>query len=354
VKPLYVTLDASTFARNSYDLTGPAFQSIKELPKDVRILLVDLTKREIIKNWLALVKKDLSELEKKLRKPHLASSLNGKVFSVETDAIDARVNAELESFLQEISANLIPVNPNCLSQAMELYSNSKPPFGSLKKQDEFKDALTLLTLEDFAKNNDCSIVATSADGDWKAYCEGSDRLNYFPTLESLLEDANRISTAFRTSLTNFIAQTALHGGEWDEVNESLSLVVDNYPQIEVWAPCEVEAYAHVADSSHEVVLDENGAPVFDVLVNTSDVTRISLAVKTTIKYEVEVEFSAFDSLDRDYVHLNSELASKEESVFRKLLLNIEKDGDDFVSVDLAKEIKPASVTLNLGEMWPYE
>lgn len=81
-----------------------------------------------------------------------------------------------------------------MSQLIDLYFNKKPPFHNENpKKSEFPDAIALASLEAWSIKENRKILVVSRDGDWKSFCDQSNRLYLLNDLATALEMFQRRS-----------------------------------------------------------------------------------------------------------------------------------------------------------------
>ena len=86
------------------------------------------------------------------------------------------------------------------------YFAGEPPFGSGRKKDEFPDALALNALERIATDRGTGILVVSKDGDWKAYCEKSQRLYLVPEIERALALITNAPLGLRKAVFGWLSE----------------------------------------------------------------------------------------------------------------------------------------------------
>lgn len=348
-----ISMDASAFSRNAYDLHGGVLSAFSMLPENVELLLSDITLLEIEKNWANTCLSTCREINAKLKKPLLQPAVSEMPKFIEEKDVRGAVQEQLKTFCGAINANIFSVEEGSLKDALSLYASSKPPFGSPKKQDEFKDALILLSLEKIAQQRKMKITVSSSDGDWKAFCEASSHLDYIDGLESLLEYAFGVSPAIITEISDYLKSEDDPDGAMSDVYNFVEEQFYFPPAIEAWAPCEVEAFANYAEYETSLKLHDC-RPVFKVVADNDSETRISLKLESQAKYHVAINFSAYDSVDRDYVSLSSEETEIDETIESIVILELRKEKGKFSSIEVVEASVSQSHIFSLGELWPYE
>lgn len=94
---------------------------------------------------------------------------------------------KFDSFLEELDVEIIGIDRVSSEGVFERYFSNQPPFSSGEKKHEFPDAFALFTLQEEAVNRKKEIYVVSGDSDWESFCSSSQYLNWFKTLNELLE-----------------------------------------------------------------------------------------------------------------------------------------------------------------------
>ena len=86
--------------------------------------------------------------------------------------IDPEVVARerIDRYLKSVDATVVPAKGHVdIDELLRIYFEGTAPFSKEgKKKNEFPDAIALLSLEDWARNNAATLIAVSTDKDW--YC----------------------------------------------------------------------------------------------------------------------------------------------------------------------------------------
>src|SRR5690606_34157097 len=98
------------------------------------------------------------------------------------------VQRRLDSFIRKLDITVIQANEVHISSIVDHYFKNSPPFSKEgKKKYEFPDAIALMSIENWARNNDRKILAISDDQDWMNYSETSERISVEKDLAIALE-----------------------------------------------------------------------------------------------------------------------------------------------------------------------
>ncbi len=95
-----------------------------------------------------------------------------------------------KEYIEMSNIEVISAKETDVQQLLDLYFTGKPPF-SLKKKNEFPDAISLLSLSNWQEKTDENIYVVSGDGDYKAWCNGKSEYYYVETLNEFMDLYNR-------------------------------------------------------------------------------------------------------------------------------------------------------------------
>ncbi len=194
VEERIVFLDTEVFDRLHHQYQHPNLRRLVSLVQNQRIKVIStsVTNQEIhehITTWFLLAIKALTRTVQS--HPILRNFRRLGLY----DAISDDTRQQMEKDLQEnfmrfkVDADvevlsIEDVNPE---KTFEAYFKKAPPFGEGKKKSEFPDAFAAAALKKWCEDKGKPIYVVSNDSDWKAICEASDRMAYFPDLVSFLE-----------------------------------------------------------------------------------------------------------------------------------------------------------------------
>ena len=193
MKPTAVFLDTSILAGQGYNFSSVVLSAFVPVvtAHDIHLLLPDVTEREVKRHLVSLANEALKNLAEVRRKtPFLAKWAHYPDQRAPSNQWEARRVAfeAWEQFLKQFEVVRLGYESIDLTQIMDWYDRSAPPFGEGKKRKEFPDAFALASLDAYAKQHpDTCIAVVSLDDDLKTACERYPSLLYFKTLPRLTE-----------------------------------------------------------------------------------------------------------------------------------------------------------------------
>jgi hypothetical protein len=242
------------------------------------------------------------------------------------ESSDNVAKKRIEDFMERCGAELLPPSNVGVSELLEMYFSSKPPFEvSGAKKAEFPDAIALLSLVAWARERGAYLLAVSADKGWADFAKEFDCLTVVDDLAEALAhfQGHHFADEFVDRLKKrLLGRSALVFEE--AIKAALEIAIES-AAVEAVGDSVLHAdeeYVQAAYDRHEYVRGEEGDP--DVqLVRTKGreiVVRISVVgrCEITAGYRLSVR----DSVDRAYVSLGSVKVSAEEEFTGEVLLTL--------------------------------
>lgn len=353
-----ILIDTSIFESHGLRLDSGILGTLKQFKgSPVPILIPDVIKSEL-----------LSHLEKKIRTSQsaLSKAVNDAatyVFASDEELedlneivrkfADPRVLAEarLSQFVADVGATEILCDDFIsINDVLKRYFDNEPPFSeSGKKKNEFPDAIVLLAVEAWADANDAKVLAVSADNDWKLFCEQSNRIDCEEKLASGLDKFNHTTSAI--SFVDKLEALFKDGREAEfveKVAEVLKADLDGFTPNQYaesqfyWEPEGAHGWFENID-----FLDEK----FRIVEVTHDWIVIEAVAEITVGAEGEFSLSVLDSVDKDYVSLDSVTAEASETFVSSILITISDYLEDVANmiVDEVEILDPIK-TIDFGTL----
>lgn len=260
-------------------------------------------------------------LDNRIMDPDLAEEVKGRALAlqeVEAFAL-GRVNhfSDVTGALDFECGDYIGV-----TEVLNQYFESKPPFYETgKKKSEFPDAIVLMAVAKWSESEDVKVLAVARDGDWKAFCENSDRIDYLESLSigiAHFNDATAPYAALNTISESLRSEGSLH--------KELELALDNAlgeitPEQEAdsafyWEPEGCRAWFE----SYKVLDDD-----FNIVDHDNKWVTFSAHVEITVKAEGDFSLSVYDSVDRDHVGMGGVSAEVSASFETEVLITVSGD-----------------------------
>lgn len=348
-----ILVDTSIFDANGLKLEKGLLGRLKQF-KDSNIdyILPDVIKGEVRSHLEKKVKTSRASLEKAINdaEDYLffdGSELNAsKSRIIDSNEIEGIASSRLENFIENTGALVLECgNYLSISELLQQYFQSKPPFADTgKKKYEFPDAIVLLAVEAWAEEKNIEVLAVARDGDWKNYCEISQRIDYVEDFADALSKFNKAigPFAFLSLLTSRFEQND------DDAIDFTSNIVDSVESFfNGYTPdLEADSYHYWESNGCDSWLSEFELSDynFKIIEHSKNSAVIEVSANITIEVEAEFSLSQYDSIDREHVYFGSVENRVEEQFTSEILVSVQGDltGNlsdlDVVEIDIVNPI----------------
>lgn len=313
----FLTLDTQAFNKNSFHFEGPWLSQLKQF-KDgsTKVVISEVVVGELIRQLAEKIRQAKDDFDASTKK----ALLYGLDAQAAADLIvlkgkpRALAEARVKAYLESIGAVEIPANQTDIDQVLAAYFKPAPPFASsAKKKSEFPDAIALLSLEAWADKLGKRILAVSGDGDWTAFADWSTTIGVLTTIE----DALALLSAHAEEARDLVAAKLAEIDDADSeaaktFQDLLATELENvsvFPDYSSSQPAEVESGELSLISFF--VAGEAPDYTFDVIQVGSDTIAASVDLRVKAKVSAEVNFSVWDSIDRETIPMGSVTAESE-------------------------------------------
>lgn len=361
-------LDTSIFDANGLRLEKGLLSKLSQFKSSpIEILFPDVICGEIKAHLSRKIKESRNALEKAINdaSDHLFltenSQLQAKALIADSVDVDKLAETRIATYIESVGGTIFECGANLeITDLLEKYFSNEAPFSeSGKKKNEFPDAITLLSVENWAAAQKKSVLAISQDGDWKAYCEKSKRITFSDDLSDVLTSYNRANHVYVVikELEKFLTDNSSVDFINDIERRLQSILEDFTPNQDAdsafyWEPegCSGQFNSFTLECEHIKLIEKSD-------------NYIVLEIDATITVDVEGEFSlsVHDSIDGDYMPLDSCTVNKEETFESPLLITV---GGDFSGESGEMSIEDLEVedveivnipnTIHFGTLEPFQ
>lgn len=342
-------VDTSIFDGNGLRLEKGLLGKLSQFKRSpVTFLIPDVICGEVKAHLEQKIRTSRSALEKSINEAgdHIffdGSTLGeAKALLLDSKEIEGLAETRLTNFLGNTGALVVECGDHLsVSKLLERYFTNEAPFSeSGKKKNEFPDAIVLLAIEEWAEQNNKSVLAIAKDDDWIRYCAGSKRLCCIDELSDGLAAFNKANAPYaflsrlEEALNKEMAESFLAS-----IASRLESVLDGFtPDQDAESALDWEPegsngwFKEFRLSSNELRIIE------------SDEGFVVLEGKAEITVEAEGEFSLYvhDSIDRDYVLIDSVTATAEEEFESEILITVTGDLDGPIEEVTIEEVEIVS------------
>lgn len=355
-------IDTSIFDGNGLRLEKGLLGKLSQFQKSpVDFLMPDVICNEVKAHLEKKIKESRSALEKSINDAgdHLfldGSSLNdAKCLLLGSTEIEGLANTRLDNFLINTGALVIECGEHLnISDLLKQYFENKPPFAeSGKKKNEFPDAIILMAVEEWAEKNNKSILAIAEDKDWSRYCESSRRICCIGDLSDGLAIFNK-ATAPYAFLSNLEAALDNETGRpfIDGIEEHLTSLLDGFTPDQdaesafFWEPEGCDGwFKRFYFTSHE----------FRIIEHDENFIVLEGHAAITVEAEGVFSLSVHDSIDGDYVRLDTVTTTAEEEFETSILITVTGNFNGLIEELVIEEVEIVQPIkcIHFGTLEPY-
>lgn len=361
-----ISLDTSIFDEKGLKLESGILKTLEQFKgKPSHLVLSEIVVREVHTHLTKKAKEARYSLLKAIRESKVHLTVNDESEKIAFDALVPEIDdnevakKRLEDFGKNTGAEIIPATGRVdLDEIVKKYFEAEPPFEeSGKKKSEFPDAIALMSIESWAKENNTKVLAVARDRDWKRFAEESD---YIDVVEDLAEAISKFQP--HSSAIDFCTDIAklLPTEKPEELYKSIQhYLCEQVAEIEVHAEASSQFfyepdYVELVFESFDFVCDESGNAVLQPVQGQNNIVIIEAKIVVSAEASTSFSLAVHDSIDKDYVSIGSSSASTEMEFEAEVLLTFEGDfekGIDFVEL-VECEILSSSSDVDFGDIEP--
>jgi hypothetical protein len=363
-----ILIDTSIFDANGLRLEKGLLSKLSQFKRSpVEIVFPDVIRGEVKAHLAKKIKESRSALEKAINDAgdHLFlkedSLAKAKELIAESLDVDALAETRIADFIEAVGGTDFECGKNLeISALLEKYFKNLAPFAeSGKKKNEFPDAITLLAVDNWAAANNKRVLAISQDGDWKAYCEASKYMECSESLSDVLTAYNKANPVYGLigKLENAIEANAAQDFI-KEVESKLDSVLDDFTPDQ---DADSAFYWEPEGCSGRFNRFELSTPQLRLIEHGNGFIVLELDAEITVDVEGEFSLSVHDSIDGDYVPIDSCTVEVEESFHSKILVTLTAEfGDGSENLDISdlevEDVEVVSVpkTIHFGTLEPFQ
>lgn len=358
-----ISIDTCIFSRAGYRLDQGNLRRLDQFKGNAfRLIFSEVTLKEVIRHIAGHSEEEKTKFLMGLRGIAKFWSIDpAKQTAVSNDLLQGIEPKELakkrvKDFATRCGAHVIEAKQALdVSELLRCYFETLPPFeASGDKKAEFPDAITLLSLESWAKKEKTSVLFVTADKGCARYCEKSTRLYAIDDLGSALTLIQE-RDSHRAQMCAAIDQQIALGKYPNLLNMIESAVAEDIWSID-WIP-EADAAFYYDPEMQEVEVvgasfrSSNGSAELQAV----DYCDEALVARATVSIEIEATcnftFSVKDGIDKDMVCVGGAEARTKDTVDVDVLITfLDPDGDE-AEIDTV-ELVPARRHIDFGSVWP--
>lgn len=277
-----------------------------------------------------------------------------------TQTANAAAQARLAQYVQDTGCEILSDEDLVTTKEIfDGYFSGQAPFGTGKKKDEFPDALALHALEATASVRETSFLVVSKDGDWRKFCEQSQRLYLVPEIETALALLNDPPLVVRQSILGWLAAD---GDGRAEIRNELEGVVTNLDvDVNGYATSgEMEAIPYGPELRNVEWADNADVDIIETSEPDGQgvVTAVlSLPLQIDLRIHVDLNFSVWDSIDRESISMGGRTVEVDEThdIRATVTVRLHDLGGEDQEIEFEScEIDLNNIDLELGDVEVFE
>lgn len=361
-----VSIDTCIFVERDYQFNNGILKEMSQFSDhNVSILQTEVVHRETIKHFTDEIKKAKTSIKRGIRLAKFALDISeddiNKASQLLKVECDDYIIAEqiLRKYYKQIGATVLYSSKYVdVSRLLDKYFMTEAPFEEGKeKKHEFPDAIALLSLERWAKENNKKILAISKDKGWANFAGNSDYITVCDDLAKVLE---KLQSEIKVKqIVAFIRDKHLLDRDnlfLDKVKEVLiDKFMDSSPYIEANSAYRYEETSCYCSYKDIVfVKDESGAIDISVLEAKDNIVKIQVNADITYELDVDFDFYVPDSIDHDDINIGSSNVKTTETFNTDVLItlsgNLEVAANDIEVKDI--DVLSDADSVDLGNIEP--
>ncbi|XPV77951.1 MAG: PIN domain-containing protein [Desulfovibrio sp.] len=290
-----LSIDTSIFEKYQFNFTTAVLKALEQFSNSSpTIIIPQIIYDEVLKHYTRLLESKQKEAQKGIKalKPYFDySDVHFDDFYKIQD-ISEYAQEKLNLYFKQIGAKIIDGSYVNMDKLTQMYSRSLPPFDKTgKKKCEFPDAIALMAIESWSKENYCNTLALSADKGWKDYAKSTCSIEVSDDLPKAI--AYFIPTLVSTVVTNYLTKHFLQEPEFEskldeyinnEINDTdLSATASSPDYFEI----DLE-YLTLED--YHLERNKDSIPKFEIFSIEEDNVSIRLAAVVNLTAFATIEF----------------------------------------------------------------
>lgn len=344
---------------------GPLHQLPKQLPRTMQLQLSEVVAREIVAHLMEPITKHYAELTTASANLTRLAQLDMSYVDTGIQAVSILTSAKktfrqrVEEYVKGCNGGILPIEGDGLAlNVFDRYFDGAAPFGKRNdKKAEFPDAMSLLLLENYAKENGTLGLIASNDGGWKEFAAQTQYLYYVSSLDDLAK---------------LFAATDKHGQEMREkviveaieedgspLRVELDVKLERHIEDAVWqieansiVNTRVEAHTHTAKVS-QYSIDPASVSVW-AMDEIPGTWIVELKARIEVEIVVDIVHYVTDAIDGDEMHLTDDQISEGTELEVKVFLTISNVKEDLLPEEwiIDVDVSGGKFYLDVGNVEP--
>ena len=367
-----ISIDTCIFTRAGYQLDKGIFKQLEQFKgNSFRLVFSEVTLKEV----LGHIKKHADEEQTRLLTAlrgvakywTISQETHSKVTKELLNELDPKALSELilKSFVKRCGAEIIEAKSTVdITDLLKSYFETIPPFESSgNKKAEFPDAITLLSLESWAKKEGTALLLVTCDKGCIQYCEQTQNIFAISDLRTaltLIQERDSHCGKLCESIDQLIAK-----GNYPNIIDAIETEIANDIWSIDWIPDANAAYYFEPEMQDIEVKNvsfasPNGLAELQPVDFSTDKLVAQASVNVDIKAHCDFTFSTRDWIDKDMICIGSSESVTEDQIELDVLLtfvNVNSGLPELVNIELVparRNIDFDTVEPDYGNENPYD
>ena len=361
-----LTIDTSIFIRGRLKLNKGLLAQLHQFKDNpINLILSDIVYRELKSHLDSKEKETKIKIESALN--DASDYLNCCIDDMEKIKSLIKLNYEaesiskliLEEFIRKCGIELVKGEEYCeMKSLIDMYFQNLAPFKeSGNKKNEFPDAIALLSLQCWVKENNKNLLAVSMDNDWKDFAQGKDNIEVIDDLAKAMDILNKQKQDLDSIICEI--QSDFLKNKNSKIFKRISSAIEE--DINICVINAVSAYNYDIDDQKanlihvEILKEDNGKKlkVYIVDINSEAIT-ISITCEVSCNIEATFNFSTWDPIDKEYVSLGRSTKKIETSYRPDVLVYLRGNISDGLENMYIDDITIDNfLIVDMGEIFPF-
>ena len=367
-----ISIDTCIFTRAGYQLDKGIFKQLEQFKDNsFRLVFSEVTLKEVLRHITKHAEEEQTRFVTALRGVAKYWSINQETQSEVTKnllkELDPKALAKglLTAFVKRCGAQIIEAKSTIdIADLLKCYFETNPPFESSgNKKAEFPDAITLLSLESWAKKEGTALLFVTSDKGCIQYCEQTQNIFAISNLRTALTLIQE-RDSHCVKLCEYIDQLIANGKYPNLINDIETEISNDIWSID-WIPDANASYYFEPEMQDIEVKNvsfpsPNGLSELQPVDFSTDKLVAQATINVGIKAHCDFTFSTRDWIDKDMICIGSSEAVTEEQIELDVLLtfvNLDSEAPELESIELVparRDIDFGTVEPDYGDENPYD
>lgn len=361
-----ISVDTSIFDEKGLKLESGILQTLEQFRnKPSRLILSEIVIREVqshlknrAKDARALTVKAIRESKESLSISDCNADIARNAI-IPTEDDNSVADKRIKLFTRKTDAEIISATGRVkLDEIIKKYFGAEPPFEEVgTKKNEFPDAIALMSLESWAKENQTKVLAVAKDKDWRRFAEESE---YIDVIEDLAEAISKFQPhSAAIEFCSYIRKELplkKPDAIYDIINHNLD---DQVAALDIYPDASSQffikpGYVELELGDFTFITDENGMALLHPVQGQNNTLVAEAKISILAYASTCFSLSVFDSVDKEHVDMGEASTSTVLEFDSEALLTFEGDFsgevDDVELVDFKLLSYPSIV--DFGDIEP--